>query len=93
LLPPVAEYGRDEGRSVTGGYVYRGMAIPGLVGRYVFGDFITGALWHIGVDTQPTMVMGAGFVTGLSIASFGEDAAGELYVVHYGGQLYRVTVP
>jgi glucose/arabinose dehydrogenase len=93
LLPPVAEYGRDEGRSVTGGYVYRGMAIPGLVGRYVFGDFITGALWHISVDTQPTMVMGAGFVTGLSIASFGEDAAGELYVVHYGGQLYRVTVP
>jgi glucose/arabinose dehydrogenase len=93
LLPPVAEYGRDEGRSVTGGYVYRGMAIPGLVGRYVFGDFITGALWHISVDTQPTRVMGAGFVTGLSIASFGEDAAGELYVVHYGGQLYRVTVP
>jgi glucose/arabinose dehydrogenase len=92
LLPPVAEYGRSEGASVTGGYVYRGMAIPGLVGRYVFGDFISGALWHIGVDTQPTMVMGAGFLTGLSIASFGEDAAGELYVVHYGGQLYRVTV-
>ena len=77
---------------MTGGYVYRGTAIPGLAGRYVFGDFVSGALWHIAADTQPTMVMGAGFQTGLSIASFGEDVAGELYVVHYGGQLYRVTV-
>jgi glucose/arabinose dehydrogenase len=93
LLPPVAEYGRDLGASVTGGYVYRGTAIPGLVGRYVFGDFITGTLWHIGESTQPTMQMGAGFPTGLSIASFGEDVAGELYVVHYGGTLHRVRGP
>jgi glucose/arabinose dehydrogenase len=93
LLPPVADYGRSQGASVTGGYVYRGTAIPGLVGRYVFGDFISGALWHIGVDTQPTIVMGAGFPTGLRIASFGEDIAGELYVVNYGGELYRVIVP
>jgi glucose/arabinose dehydrogenase len=93
LLPPVAEYGRSEGASVTGGYVYRGMAIPGLVGRYVFGDFISGALWHIAEGTQPTMMMSAGFPTGLRIASFGEDIDGELYVVNYGGELYRVIVP
>ena len=93
LLPPVAEYGRNLGASVTGGYVYRGTAIPGLVGRYVFGDFVFGTLWHIAEGTQPTMQMGAGFQTGLSIASFGEDLAGELYVVHYDGQLFRVTGP
>jgi len=93
LLPPVAEYDRNRGASVTGGYVYRGMAIPGLAGRYVFGDFVSGTLWHIAESTQPTMLMGEGFPTGLSIASFAEDRAGELYIVHYGGELYRVTGP
>ena len=91
LLPPIAEYGRTEGRSVTGGYVYRGSVIPGLAGRYVFGDFVTGRLWHIAADTPPTVVVQSGFASGLSISSFGEDHDGELYVVHYGGQLYRLT--
>ena len=93
LLPPVAEYGRDLGATVIGGFVYRGTAIPGLVGRYVFGDFVFGTLWHIAADAQPTMQMGAGFSTGLSIASFGQDLAGELYVVDYGGGLFRVIGP
>jgi glucose/arabinose dehydrogenase len=90
LLPPVAEYGRSEGGSVTGGYVYRGAAIAELFGRYVFGDFVSGRLWHIAGDTPPTAVMSGGLETGLNIASFGEDVAGELYIVHYGGQLYRL---
>lgn len=91
LQAPVAEYGRSAGRSVTGGYVYRGQAISGLAGRYVFGDFATGRIWHIARDTPPTMLITGGFATGLNIASFGEGADGELYVVHYGGQLYRLT--
>jgi glucose/arabinose dehydrogenase len=91
LQPPIAEYGRSEGRSVTGGYVYRGTRIAGLAGRYVFGDFITGRLWHIAGDTPPTVRMTGGVPSGLSISSFGEDNHGELYVVHYGGQLYRLT--
>lgn len=91
LLAPVAEYGRSEGRSITGGYVYRGRAIVGLADRYVFGDFATGRIWHIALDTPPTLLITGGFETGLSIASFGEGADGELYVVHYGGQLYRLT--
>jgi len=91
LLPPVAEYGRGVGGSVTGGYVYRGSAIAGLFGRYVFGDFVSGRLMHIAADAQPTITMAAGFETGLNISSFGRDAAGELYVVHYGGELYRVV--
>jgi glucose/arabinose dehydrogenase len=94
LLAPVAEYDHELGGSVTGGYVYRGMAIPGLVGRYVFGDFISGRLWHIAADTQPTLMINTtGFATGLSIASFAEDPAGELYVVNYGGGLFRVAGP
>jgi glucose/arabinose dehydrogenase len=91
LLPPVAEYGRSEGSSVTGGYVYRGQAIAGLAGRYVFGDFVSGRIWHIAGDTQPTAQITGGFASGLSISSFGEGNDGEIYVVHYGGQFYRLT--
>lgn len=96
LLPPIAEYARTEGRSVTGGYVYRGTAITGLSGRYVFGDFITGRIWHIAASTPPTAQITGGLASGLSISSFGEGVDGELYVVHYAattGALYRLTVP
>lgn len=93
LLPPVAEYGRGEGRSVTGGYVYRGNAIAGLRGRYVFGDYASGRLWHIAADAGPTVRIKDGFATGLNIASFAEGAGGELYIVDYGGRLYRLTGP
>jgi glucose/arabinose dehydrogenase len=91
-LAPVAEYDHAAGQSITGGYVYRGAAIAGLQGRYVFGDFMTGRLWHIAGDQVPTRTMtaGAGTATGLAIASFAEDAAGELYIVDYGGTLHRV---
>jgi glucose/arabinose dehydrogenase len=90
LLPPVAEYPRAEGTAVTGGYVYRGSAIPGLAGRYVFGDFGSGKVWHIAADTPPTMVMTGGLASGLNISSFAEDLAGELYVVDYSGGIYRL---
>lgn len=91
LLPPVAEYGRTVGHSITGGYVYRGSAIAPLVGRYVFGDFITHRIFNIAEDTQPTLTVTNGFDSGLNISSFGEGNDGELYVVDYGGQLYRIT--
>jgi glucose/arabinose dehydrogenase len=93
LQPPIAEYDRIAGRSVTGGYVYRGSAVAGLAGRYVFGDFITGRIWHIATATPPTLVVSAGFDSGLRISSFGEGLDGELYMVHYGasGLLYRLS--
>jgi uncharacterized repeat protein (TIGR03806 family) len=90
FIPPVAEYGRAAGFSVTGGYVYRGTAIPGLVGRYVFGDF-GGRIWNIPADTQPTLTVTSGFDSGLSISSFAEGNDGELYIVHHGGTLHRLT--
>jgi uncharacterized repeat protein (TIGR03806 family) len=90
-LPPIAQYGRSLGFSTTGGVVYRGSAIPNLHGRYLFGDFGSGNLWSIARNTQPTMTMGAGFSTGLQIASFGEDVAGEAYIVHLGGTLHKIV--
>lgn len=93
LQPPIAEYGRAEGRSVTGGYVYRGARIAALAGRYVFGDYVTGRIWHIAGDARPTARLADGFATDLSISSFGEGNDGELYVVHHGGELYRLSGP
>lgn len=94
-IPPVAQYGRSQGFSTTGGYVYRGSAIPALHGRYVFGDF-GGALWSIARDTTPTLTLGNGLSTGLSISSFGQDQNGELYIVNLGasdntGTLHRIV--
>lgn len=93
-LPPVAEYGRTEGNSTTGGYVYRGTAIPGLVGRYVFADFGSGRIWHIANDTAPTLTVTSAMSldTGFNVSSFGQGNDGELYIVSYSnGQLHRIT--
>jgi glucose/arabinose dehydrogenase len=94
LLPPVAEYDHTLGVAVSGGYVYRGSAIPGLVGRYVFGDYGSGRIWHIAADTPPTMTMtsaNAAVRTSAAIASFTEDTNGELLIVDVkSGALYRL---
>jgi uncharacterized repeat protein (TIGR03806 family) len=92
LIDPVVSYPRNEGISITGGYVYRGTAIPQLQGRFVYGDFGSGRLWAI--STDPTSGAASGELlkeTGLSISSFGEDPSGELYVVDYGGSLHKLS--
>jgi uncharacterized repeat protein (TIGR03806 family) len=92
-IAPVAQYGRSLGFSTTGGVVYRGSAIPALNGRYVFGDFGTGNLWHIARDTAPTLTLTAGgaLATGLQIASFAQDSESEVFIVHLGGTLHRLV--
>jgi glucose/arabinose dehydrogenase len=92
-LPPVAEYGRNVGTTVTGGYVYRGSTIAGLAGHYVFGDFGSQHIWHIDSNTAPTAQISGGFDSGLSIVSFAEGNDGELYVVDYAGPLYQLNGP
>ena len=87
---PVAEYGRSVGASVTGGYVYRGTRFPGLVGRYIFADFVSGTIFSIDATAQGTLQMTAGFSSGLSISSFGQGLDGELFVVDYNGGLYHI---
>ncbi|MGH2544117.1 MAG: PQQ-dependent sugar dehydrogenase [Ardenticatenaceae bacterium] len=87
---PVAEYNHDEGCAVSGGYVYRGRAIPSLWGYYVFGDFCSGRIWAIPASTEPPASPLLLRDSDLAITSFGEDEAGELYVTDYDGGLYRV---
>jgi glucose/arabinose dehydrogenase len=89
LIPPVAEYPHAEGRSVTGGFVYRGTAVPALRGRYVYADFVSGRFWTLSADepmaADPVLL----FDTGLNVSSFGVDRAGELYALAFDGHLYR----
>jgi uncharacterized repeat protein (TIGR03806 family) len=91
LLPPVAQYTHALGQAVTGGYVYRGSAIPSLFGHYLFADFVSGRIWHIPSDTAPTMNVDEGYDSGLNVSSFAEDPDGELYVVNMRGDLHRIT--
>ena len=94
LMFPIAEYGHEEGRcSITGGYVYRGPSVQALRGTYVFGDYCSGELFGISAEanrkgsTVPRVLMR----TGLRIASFGEDQAGEIYIVDHSGGVYRLA--
>ena len=89
LTEPVVEYGHGEGRSVTGGYVYRGLALKQFTGFYIFGDFVSGLLW--GVDSaEPAGPRTLLAKTDLNIVSFAQDLTGELYIVDYGGGIYRI---
>jgi glucose/arabinose dehydrogenase len=93
LTLPVFEYDHDQGCSITGGYVYRGSALPDLQGLYFYGDFCRGwvrsfryaAGAAIEVTDWPTLRPGG------AITSFGEDAAGELYVMGSSGGVYKVV--
>ncbi|MDQ2965425.1 MAG: PQQ-dependent sugar dehydrogenase, partial [Chloroflexota bacterium] len=86
---PVAEYSHASGNcSVTGGYVYRGPD-PKLVGGYLYGDFCSGRIWGIDAAGPYTPVLLDD--TSLNISSFGEDEAGNVYVVDLGGSIYRLS--
>ena len=106
LVPPVTEYehgsGERQGRSVTGGIVYRG-PVEALRGQYVFGDFITGNLWSLPLaelvfgQTVPSSrftLRNAAFAPNAgtigNIASFGTDQAGNLYIVDIDGEVFRI---
>ncbi len=91
LRLPITEYGRSEGISVTGGSVYRGRAIPDLVGTYLFGDFGSSKIWGLR-EVLPGLWGRVHLLTAPEpISSFGEDADGECYVVGYHGTLFRIT--
>lgn len=91
LIAPIAEYDHEFGCSVTGGYVYRGPSAPALSGVYLFADYCSGNLWGLGRDASGEWTMSEPIETGLTVSSFGEDAAGEIYVTDLKGGLYRVV--
>ena len=95
LTRPLLEYDHAQGCSITGGYVYQGTAMPALQGTYFYGDFCAGFVrsFKLSADgssaTEQTswpMLNPGGMIT-----SFGEDSAGELYIMTSGGGLYRIV--
>ncbi|HZF31105.1 MAG TPA: PQQ-dependent sugar dehydrogenase [Gammaproteobacteria bacterium] len=89
---PVHAYGRTDGISVTGGYVYRGTALPGLVGRYLFADYGSGKIWRLVGNGSGGFTAQELLDTTLSISSFGQGNDGELYVIDIaGGTLQKIV--
>jgi len=104
IRPPLVEYPhaptalrKDHGLSITGGYVYRGKALPELVGVYVYGDYETGRIW--GLRARDGKLVTSGELIDatqhpLHVASFGEDPQGELLILAFDGQIHKlVPVP
>jgi len=94
LTLPILEYDHSLGCSITGGYRYRGRRFPQYASRFFYGDFCSGRIWTATQSGQ-TWTTSQLMDTSLSITSFGEDEAGELYVVHYGsgsdGTIQRIV--
>ncbi len=89
LVWPVAEYSHEAGCSVTGGYLYRGRGAPSLRGRYVYGDYCTGVVWS--VDPARPGDVREELRLPVTLSAFGEDAAGELYLVSRTGALFAIV--
>jgi glucose/arabinose dehydrogenase len=90
MLDPVADYNHTKGCSVTGGYVYRGANLPQWQGIYLYGDYCTGLVWGL-LNTPQGWRHAELYQTNFNITSFGEDEAGEVYLVDYGGGIYRLS--
>ena len=92
FVDPVAEYTHGaDGCSVTGGYVYRGAALPELAGAYFYGDYCSGRIWTL-VKSGDQWQSAQFADTDFTISSFGEDEAGELYVCDLrAGGVYRLV--
>jgi glucose/arabinose dehydrogenase len=89
---PLLEYGHGSGRcAITGGYVYRGSAIPALVGGYVFADYCSGEIWVVDSTAAAPASRTLLLDTNLLISGFGETAGGELYVADRNGAVYAIV--
>ncbi len=94
MVEPIWEYDHMVGKSITGGTVYRGAAVPALAGKYVYADYVSGKVWALTYDPAAKKVTANESITGngLPILSFGEDEKGEVYflvVAADGHGIYR----
>lgn len=92
ILPPVIEHPHTEARSVTGGHVYHGTRLKDLAGAYVYGDFDTGKVWALRFDGKKVTWKQELARTQQRIVSWGQDAAGEIYILDFmGGRIYQLA--
>ncbi len=92
LTLPVWEYEHPIGNAITGGYVYYGNEVPGLDGAYIYGDFGTGLIWALWLDSSRKVQDNRLLLdTDLNISSFGLDQSNEIYVVDFNGRIYKLV--
>lgn len=92
-IAPVFDYARNKGKSVTGGYVYRGEKIPELQGYYIYGDYVSGNVWALKRRENSTPENLLLFESDKNISSFAQDRSGEIYVIDHNGGVYAITKP
>lgn len=90
LKLPIYEYGRGEGLSVTGGFVYRGPSIKSLQGKYIYADYATRRVWALEHANLNHPVNTQLFEADFNISSFGVDQNNELYLCGFDGKIYRI---
>ena len=88
---PITEYPHTDGIAVIGGHVYKGTAIASLANKYIFAD-LTGKIWSLTEAPANTWTRGDILSTGRTLTTFGEDAAGELYLVDLNGGISKLVV-
>jgi glucose/arabinose dehydrogenase len=95
VIDPIWEYDRQDGKSITGGNVYRGRRIPELVGAYLYADFVSGKIWALWYDSASERVTANRLIVegGGAVMSFGEDDLGETYYMTQDGGLFRFVAP
>jgi glucose/arabinose dehydrogenase len=91
VVAPVEVYSHDEGCSVTGGYVYRGRAIPSAAGRYFYGDYCSGTIWSLRISGGRATDVRREPFTANGLTSFGEDIAGNLYLATESGRIFKLA--
>jgi glucose/arabinose dehydrogenase len=91
LVPPIAEYGHDQGCSVTGGVVYRGQKFLNWQGIYIYGDYCTGNVWGLLREADATWKQMLLFENMGQISSFAEDEIGEIYLIDHNGSVLTLV--
>lgn len=86
---PVTEYDHSQGCSITGGYVYRGANYPELTGTYLYGDYCSGIVWGLRHEVDGSWSQAQLLDSDTNISSFGQDEAGEIYLIDHRGNVYQ----
>lgn len=96
FVRPILEYSHSVGISITGGYVYRGSLLPGLYGKYIYGDYGTGRMWALSYDGINPVTNDSLMTFPYSLSSFGVDEDNEFYICRYSsssGIIYKINTP
>jgi glucose/arabinose dehydrogenase len=93
LIDPIFDYVQSAGdRSITGGYVYNGTSIPSLVGKYIYGDYVSGRIWALKMNGEKAAGNQLLMANAGSVSTFGQDSSGEIYFANYqNGKIMKLV--